>query len=86
MIERVKEDGEQAVLASGSASAAAAATTNAAAGGPANGQEGQDNRDQVTREREEMRAREQKKALERLKEPEAWEWALGLPNVTAKDL
>jgi hypothetical protein len=43
-------------------------------------------RDQVTREREEMRAREQKKALERLKEPEAWEWALDLPNVTAKDL
>lgn len=84
MIERVKEDGEQAVLAG----AQAGATTTAAAAtvAPVNGGEGEENRDQVTREREEMRAREQKKALERLKEPEAWEWALDLPNVTAKDL
>lgn len=79
MIERVKEDGEEAVLTgSGAATAAAVASV----GVP----DGEEAKDQVAREREEMRAREQKKALERLKEPEAWEWALDLPNVTARDL
>ncbi|KAJ9095485.1 hypothetical protein QFC20_006628 [Naganishia adeliensis] len=79
MIERVKEDGEDAVLAGNAAATAAAAV-------PSVVPEGEEAKDQVAKEREEMRAREQKKALERLKEPEAWEWALDLPNVTAKDL
>lgn len=78
MIERVKEDGEDAVLAGNAATTAAAV--------PSVVPEGEEAKDQVAKEREEMRAREQKKALERLKEPEAWEWALDLPNVTAKDL
>lgn len=81
MIERVKEDGEDAVLAGN-----AATTTATGAGAPSVVPDGEEARDQVAREREEIKAREQKKALERLTEPEAWEWAFDLPNVTAKDL
>lgn len=77
MIERVKEEGEE-VVAQGAA-AGVTSTADVDAGD-------EKARDQAEREREEIKQREQKRALEKLKEPEPWEFAVELPNVTQADL
>ncbi|KAJ9119070.1 hypothetical protein QFC22_003561 [Naganishia vaughanmartiniae] len=77
MIERVKEEGEEVV-------AQGAAVGMPSTGGVEGGDEKA--RDQAEKEREEIKQREQKRALEKLKEPEQWEFAVELPNVTQADL